>query len=148
MTPIRVDAGQVARMISAYRAENGLPPVGVDSRLMRVATDYAYVMGERDTIKHGIGGSLPRRVSAAGYHWGYAAENLAASYSTIEDAMQGWKNSPGHRKNLLSPYATEIGVAAVSTPAGSAHRNYWALVLATPQPERLVARTSFFGIPR
>ncbi len=106
---------------------------------MRVAADYARVMGEHDTIKHGIGGSLPRRVSAAGYDWGYAAENLAASFSTIEEAMQGWKNSPGHRKNLLSPYATEIGIAAVATPAGSDHRNYWALVLATPQPDRLVA---------
>jgi uncharacterized protein YkwD len=145
---MHIDAGRAAHLISAYRAENGLAPVSVDSRLMRVAADYARVMGERDTIKHGIGASLPRRVSAARYKWGFAAENLAASYSTIEDAMQGWKKSFGHRKNLLSPHATEIGIAAVATPAGSEHRNYWALVLATPQPERLVARTVFFEIPQ
>jgi hypothetical protein len=140
VTPIRVDAGAAAHLISAYRAQNGLGPVSVDSRLMRVASDYARVMGERDKISHGIGGSLPRRVSAEGYDWGYAAENLAAGYSSLDDAMRGWKESAGHRRNLLNGYATEIGIAAVSTPKGSRHRTYWALVLATPQPERLVAR--------
>jgi uncharacterized protein YkwD len=88
-----------------------------------------------------MGGSLPRRVSAAGYDWGFAAENLGAGYSTLDDAVQGWKTSPGHRKNLLDPHATEIGIAAVATPAGSHHRNYWALVLATPRPQRPVGRT-------
>jgi uncharacterized protein YkwD len=82
-----------------------------------------------------------RRVAAEGYDWGYAAENLAAGYSTLDDAMRGWKDSPGHRRNLLSGYATEIGIAAVATPKGSHHRTYWALVLAMPKPERLVART-------
>ena len=48
--------------------------------------------------------------------------------------MKGWEASPGHRENLLSRYATEIGIAAVATPAGSKHRNYWALILALPQP--------------
>ena len=49
--------------------------------------------------------------------------------------MAGWKASSGHRKNLLNPYATEIGIAAVATPAGSKKRTYWALILATPRPE-------------
>jgi len=139
VSAIQVDAARAAQLISAYRAQNGLGPVKVESRLMRVAARYARVMGERDKIKHGIGGSLPKRLGAAGYDWGYAAENLAASYSSLDEAMAGWKASPGHRRNLLSPYATEIGIAAVATPPGSEHRNYWALVLATPQPERVVA---------
>jgi uncharacterized protein YkwD len=142
VTPIHVDASRAARLISAYRAQNGLGPVRVDSRLMQVTTEYARVMGGRDTIKHGIGGSLPRRLSAVGYDWGYAAENLGASYDTLAAVMRGWKDSPGHRKNLLSPYATEIGIAAVATPAGSDHRNYWALVLAAPRAESVVAGTS------
>ena len=100
---------------------------------MRAAASYAEVMGERDQIGHRLGASLPRRVAAVGYNWGYVAENLAASYSSLDDAMLGWKNSPGHRQNLLNPYTTDIGIAAVATPAGSEHRNYWALILATPQ---------------
>jgi uncharacterized protein YkwD len=134
VTPIPVDAARTARLISAYRAENGLGPVHVNARLMQAATSYAKVMGERDQIGHRLGASLPRRVSAVGYDWGYVAENLAAGYSSLDDAMKGWEASPGHRENLLSRYATEIGIAAVATPAGSKHRNYWALILAFPQP--------------
>ncbi len=139
--PIAIDAARAARLISAYRAENGLGPVRVEARLMHVAADYARTMGERDKIGHFIGSSLPRRVAASGYDWGAVAENLAASFSSLDDAMAGWKASPGHRQNLLNPYVTDIGIAAVSTPPGSDHRNYWALILATPQPDKLVART-------
>ena len=53
--------------------------------------------------------------------------------------MAGWKASAGHRKNLLNPHVTEIGIAAVATPPGSKHRNYWALILAAPQPDRVAA---------
>ncbi len=140
VTPVPVDAAQAARLISAYRSQNGLGPVHVDARLMRAAASYASVMGKRDQIGHRLGASLPGRVAAVGYDWGFVAENLAAGYATLDDAMRGWKESPGHRRNLLSPYATEIGIAAVATPAGSHYRNYWALILATPQPEHLVAR--------
>jgi uncharacterized protein YkwD len=142
VTPIHVDASVAARAISAYRARNGLGPVRVDSRLMQVAADYARVMGGRDKIGHRLGASLPKRVSASGYDWSYAAENLGAGYSSFAAVMRGWEDSAGHRKNLLSPNATEIGIAAVSTPAGSKHRNYWALVLAAPRPDGVVAGTS------
>ena len=96
-------------------------------------------MGERDKISHNIGGSLPKRVAAAGYDWGAVAENLGAGYSSLGDVIAGWKASSGHRANLLNPLVTEIGIAAVATPPGSKHRNYWALVLATPQPDRVAA---------
>lgn len=136
VTPMAVDAGRAASLISAYRAANGLGPVRVDSRLMQAASSYARVMGERDRIDHKIGGTLPRRIGATGYDWGAAAENLAASYGSLGAAMDGWKASAGHRRNLLNPGVTEIGIAAVATPPGAKHSNYWALVLAAPRPQR------------
>jgi Cysteine-rich secretory protein family len=139
VTPIHVDAGRAAGLISAYRAQNGLGPVGVDSRLISAAANYARAMGTRDKINHRIGGSLPKRVTAAGYVWGAAAENLAAGYSSLDEAMRGWKASSGHRKNLLNPNVTEIGIAAVATPPGSKKRNYWALILASPPPDRVAS---------
>jgi uncharacterized protein YkwD len=139
ITPIHVDAGRAASLISAYRAQNGLGPVHVDSRLMAAATSYARTMGERDKISHTLGGSLPKRISAAGYDWGAAAENLAAGYSSLDEAMAGWKASAGHRANLLNSRVTEIGVAAVATQKGSKYRNYWALILASPAPDRVAA---------
>lgn len=139
VTTIAIDAGQAVNVISAYRGANGLGKVKVDPRLMAAAADYAKAMGSQDRINHRIGGTLPRRVAAAGYDWGAAAENLGAGYPTLNSALDAWKRSPGHRKNLLSPNVTEIGVAAVGTPPGSKHRTYWALILAAPRPERSAA---------
>jgi hypothetical protein len=146
--PIGVDAGHAASLVSAYRAANGLGPVGVDSRLMQAASDYARAMGERDKINHRIGGSLAKRVARAGYDWGATAENLGAGYPTLDAAMDAWKGSPGHRRNLLNPLITEIGIAAVATPAGARHDNYWALILAGPRLERAPSGPFAMGPPQ
>jgi uncharacterized protein YkwD len=126
-------------LISAYRGQNGLGPVRVNSKLMNAATDYALAMGTRDDISHGIGGTLPKRVTAARYKWGAVAENLGAGYTSLDDTMEGWKASEGHRRNLLNPRVTEIGIAAVATPPGAQYPNYWALILAAPQSDRVLA---------
>ena len=139
VTPIPVDAGGTANLISAYRAESGLGPVTVDSRLMQAAADHARAMAARDKIGHRVGGSLAKRVARAGYDWGATAENLGAGYPTLDAAMAGWKGSAGHRANLLNRLVTEIGVAAFAAPPGSRRRTYWTLILATPRLERIAA---------
>jgi uncharacterized protein YkwD len=126
-------------MISSYRAQNGLGPVRVNSRLMTAAGDYARAMGQRDKINHTIGGSLAKRVSAAGYDWGTTAENLGAGYGSLDAVIASWKASAGHRRNLLNPNVTEMGIAAVATAPGSKHRDYWALIMAAPAPDRVAA---------
>jgi uncharacterized protein YkwD len=139
VTPIAVDAGAAAGMVSAFREENGLGPVGVDSRLMEAAADQARAMGERDKIGHSVAGSLPRRLGRAGYDWAATAENLGAGYASLPAAIEGWKASADHRKNLLNSYVTEIGVAAVATPPGSKKRTYWALIVGMPRPQAVAA---------
>lgn len=37
-------------------------------------------------------------------------ENLAKGQLTVEEVMQDWMNSPGHRRNILEPSFKEIGV--------------------------------------
>jgi len=148
VTPLHVDAGRAASLISAYRAQHGLGPVHLDSRLMAAATDYAQAMGAHDRINHRMGGSLPKRVTAAGYDWGAVAENLAAGYSSVDAAMAGWKASAGHRANLLNGQVTEIGVAAAATQKGSKYPNYWALILASPAPERVAGGPFGVGLLR
>jgi uncharacterized protein YkwD len=139
VTPIAVDAGRVASLVSAYRVDNGLGAVAIDSRLMHAANSQARAMGERDRMGHRVAGSLPRRVSAAGYEWGAIAENLGAGYASLDAALAGWKASPDHRANLLNPNVTDIGVAAVATAPGASKRSYWTLILAGPRPEPVPA---------
>ncbi len=47
------------------------------------------------------------------YAYQLAGENLAKNYSTSEQAVEAWMNSPTHRDNLLNPKFTEIGFAIV-----------------------------------
>ena len=139
VNPIAVDAGRTAALVSSYRVEHGLGRVSVDSRLMEAAARQARGMGERDRIGHRVAGALPGRLAAAGYVWGATTENLGAGYRTLDAAMQGWRGSPEHRKNLLNPHVTELGIAAFATPPGARHRTYWALILAAPPPDPVMA---------
>ena len=52
---------------------------------------------------------------------------------------------PATGRTCSIPLVTEIGIAAVAAPAGSGSRNYWALILATPRPERVTGRAVRHG---
>lgn len=133
-SPVAIDSGAAADHISAFRARHGLGPVRLDRTLMQAAANHAMAMASRNRMSHnlGRGDSLPRRLSAVGYRWGAAAENIGAGYRSLEAALAGWEASAGHRKNLLRQGITEIGIAAAHAP-GSRHGTYWALVLGGPQ---------------
>jgi len=132
VTSIPIDGSEAARRVSAFRAQHGLGPVSVDSRLMAAADAQALAMGERDRVSHDVAGSLPRRLGVQSYDWAATAENIGAGYSTLAGVIESWKDSPGHRKNLLNPYVTEIGIAAAAA-IGAQYDTYWALVLASPR---------------
>jgi len=49
------------------------------------------------------------RMTAEGYSWSNAGENIAAGYSDAESAYVGWWNSTGHRENMYNAAFREIG---------------------------------------
>lgn len=52
-------------------------------------------------------------MTAAGYKFIIAGENLAEGFTNVESLMQAWLNSPTHRDNILRSEYTEIGIAVV-----------------------------------
>jgi uncharacterized protein YkwD len=136
-TPVAVDARAAAERVSAFRARHGLGPVRLDGQLMQAAQRHALAMAGRDRMSHtlSLGDTLPRRLDAAGYRWGAAAENIGAGYRSLEAAIAAWEASAGHRKNLLRDGIIEIGIAAAHA-SDTRHGTFWALVLAGPPPER------------
>ena len=62
-------------------------------------------------------------------------ENIGAGYHTLAEAFSGWRDSPPHRKNMLMPGATHMGIAAVYSPK-SKYKVFWALILAAPEEGR------------
>jgi uncharacterized protein YkwD len=114
--------------INAFRAENGLKPLVLDERLSRAAAMQSEAQAGRSWIGHsGSDGSTPKaRTLRAGYHAKIASENVASGQKSFADVLSFWKQSSGHRANLLRPNVTAIGVAMAKNKSG---RPYWTLVL-------------------
>ncbi|MDQ0506323.1 CAP domain-containing protein [Xanthobacter agilis] len=127
-----VDAEAAASMISDYRTARGLSPVTIDPVLSQVAQGQANAMARADTLSHEVGGrSFVQRMKASGYDAKQAVENVGAGYHTLAEAFSGWRDSPPHNKNMLTPGVTRMGIATANAP-NSKYKVYWALVLAQP----------------
>lgn len=146
--PIAVDEGSALAAVNAFRTRNGLEPLGLDRRLSQAAATQSAAMAARDQMGHNVDGRLPGRVQAVGYDWEALAENLGRGYPSYAAAMQGWIDSPDHRRNLLNPRVTHLGVAAAR--GGPEDRPYWTQIFAAErqrQPVRTAGETPRFGAP-
>src|SRR5260370_32741379 len=61
--------------------------------------------------------TLEAGLADAGAGVSVIAENIAIGPNP-EIIHKGWMNSPGHRKNILDPRLTSVGIAAVRGPGG------------------------------
>jgi hypothetical protein len=107
---------------NAFRAVAKLAPVKANLALSKAAHGFAQFLASSTLFSHEADGRRPvDRIKAAGYAPCAAAENLAwrsdsRGFETMQLAgllVEGWKQSPGHRKNLLMEHATETGIAVV-----------------------------------
>ena len=115
-----------AEMISDFRLKHGEGRVTMDATLNRIALEQAKAMAAKDTLDHEVLGSFSSRIAPA--KAGRAAENIAYGYDSFEKTLGQWIDSTGHRKNLLLPKASRVGVA--SAKSATSHRTYWAMVIA------------------
>ena len=54
------------------------------------------------------------RIQRAGFNWTAYGENIAAGYTTVESVFDGWKNSPGHCKNMMGANYKFMGMGRVN----------------------------------
>jgi hypothetical protein len=125
------ERARVIELVNQERAKNGLGPVWENGALTNVAESYALYMATANFFSHtGLdGSSLSSRAGAAGYTgWTWLGENIAAGQTTPDAVFQAWMNSPGHRANILSDKAREIGIGHAVTTT-SRYKHYWAMEL-------------------
>jgi uncharacterized protein YkwD len=129
----RLDAEAARELINKYRAQNGLKPLKLNAQLSAAAKGHSNDLAKWDRISHfGSDGSNPwDRVKRAGYNARLAAENVGTGQVTIEEVFKGWKESPGHNKNLLLADAEHMGIALVQDPK-TEFKTFWTLVLGSP----------------
>lgn len=128
-----LDAERARQLINAYRAEKGLKPLKLNTELTSAAKDHSRDLAKWDRISHfGSDGSNPwDRVKRSGYKARLAAENVGTGQSTFEEVLKGWKESPGHNKNLLLTDAEHMGIALVQEPKAE-FKTFWTLVIGSP----------------
>ena len=125
---------QVVTLTNAERAKAGCGPLTVDATLTAVAQAHSQDMATNDYFDHNSqDGRTPfDRMTAAGYRYSTAAENIAAGQRTPQDVMTAWMNSPGHRANILNCALKEIGVG-YATGSSSQYGVYWTQDFGTPR---------------
>jgi len=109
-------------------------PLAWNAKLFDAAALHSADMAANNYFAHNSkdGRTFSQRITAAGYSWSAAGENIAAGQPTVEQVMNGWMQSPNHCANIMSANFTEVGVACAKNDA-STYRNYWTMDLARPR---------------
>lgn len=115
----------IVQMTNEFRRAEKLGEVKRNRELDLTARLFAEYLAKTGRFAHEADGRQPAdRAKAAGYKFCTIAENLALNQASrgfkseglAKQAVEGWKNSPGHRKNMVQPSVTEIGVGVAKAP--------------------------------
>ena len=122
IAPDAFAANEFVSRINAARSEAGLSPLQLDSQLTVAAHAKVEDMVANSYWAHfGPAGQTPWQfITASGYVYHRAGENLARGFATPAGIMQALLASPTHRANILGNY-TDVGIACVPTLDQSGH---------------------------
>jgi uncharacterized protein YkwD len=111
---------KIVEQTNKFRQDEQREKVAVDETLQKTAEAFAQYMAKTDDYGHRADNRSPsERATAQGYEFCMVSENIAYQFKTsgfetsklATNFVEGWKNSPGHRKNMLEPDVTQTGVA-------------------------------------
>ncbi len=114
--PLETDDGIVRSTIAlAHNKERGsrdITQLKYSKVLEEKAQKWAEEMARMDSMVHS---DVRAAVQGSGFRG--IGENIAYGYTSggtdqpsIDKVMEGWMNSPGHKKNILRPEYTHIGI--------------------------------------
>lgn len=92
----------VANNINAMRAEGGLPALTVSVSLSSIADSRCEYLIANDIFSH---------------DGATTAEILCSGATSASAACTGWKNSPGHYSNIMTPGYTQMGIGCIFNTA-------------------------------
>ncbi|MDK2822264.1 MAG: hypothetical protein PWQ67_22 [Clostridia bacterium] len=105
---------EMLALINKAREEAGVGPLMMDKNLVKVARLKSQDMIVNNYFAHTSPtyGSPFEMMDNFGIDYRFAGENLAGHYS-VPGAHNALMNSPGHRRNILNPNFTHIGIGIV-----------------------------------
>src|SRR6266446_10034492 len=110
---------QLFESLNRERIAQSLSALQWDNALFKAARRHALLMLNLNRLEHQLPSesNLEGRLAEAGARFGAIAENIAIGPNP-RIIHAGWMDSPGHRKNILDPRLTSVGIAAVRGPGG------------------------------
>ena len=83
------------------RVKNNISILKEDDQLNTNAQKWAVWMANHNNLKHS-------KLDFNGFR--YIGENIAEGQRDVNEVMNGWMHSPGHKRNILNKGFTKIGV--------------------------------------
>ena len=110
-TSLTNEEQEMIKLINEARAQNNVPALTVDMQLTNVARVKAQDMIDNNYFSHNSPkyGSPFDMMQSFGIKYVQAGENIAGNQN-VQNAHNALMNSPGHRKNILNPDFTHIGL--------------------------------------
>ena len=105
-------SGAAAAPMAQIRAQAGLRQLAPSAALTKAAAAHARDMSKNGFFSHrgSNGSSIGDRARKARYGLCFIAENIAKGQGSLDQVMSGWMKSEGHRRNILSPQASEFAL--------------------------------------
>jgi uncharacterized protein YkwD len=130
----RVDP-TVASLLAAHnreRKKEGRDPLTLSSKLCESAAVHALDMAKHQKLDHAgsDGSTVADRIKRTGYVFVRVGENIAVGQETVDEVMNTWMKSPGHRANILAEFI-EMGAARAEDDQGDP---YWCVNFGIPMP--------------
>jgi len=140
---------RVIEATNAFRASRGLAALTGSVTLIRIAQAHARNMarqdryGDSDRDGHVLDGrDMGYRIRSGGYDFARVAENVGFQLhrpDPVASMMRGWRESPGHRRNMLLDDVTQIGAGAAQGRSG---RWYFVQLFGRPASSARPLRTA------
>lgn len=114
-----------------------------NNKLTQSALGHSQDMATRDYFQHNTlnGATWDARITAAGYVWRTAGENIAQGHQSADEVVVAWMGSEGHCRVIMNPAFVDVGAACVaavtrrtnSASVPSMDTTYWTLDAGAPK---------------
>lgn len=127
------------------RSKSQEPALTIDPLLTAAAQAKADDMVKKDYWAHNSpdGKSPWTFITAAGYQYQEAGENLAYGFNGATETVAGWMNSTEHRANILNADYKNVGFGVASSPDYQGHGDQTVVVAEYGLPTAAAANISF-----
>ncbi len=103
-------ADEVLKLVNAERAKVGAPKLRINANLGKAANKRAVELYTKFSHTRPNNSQWYTVLKEYGVSYSVSAENIAYNYDTPKEVVAGWMKSSGHKKNMLNPKYTKIGI--------------------------------------